>query len=406
MLTELKLKNIKPTDKIKLYSDGDGLYLRVSKTKKRWQLSFMKDGNLRHFYSDKEYPLMSLKDARDWAAETRALAEQNEVGSMSEVSFKHFADLFKKRQIANGRAAATLKKVDMRLNKYLAEFFDRDIRSITPQDILKRLRTIEAQGKMEALRQTLQLTNNIFLMAKIEGVRSDNPAEGLGKALASKPRTSRAAIVDVYEFGELLQAIDGSNASLSVKSALQLSALVFTRPVELRDAVWTEFDFENDLWEIPKERMKMENELIVPLSRQAKKVFLTLKKQAHSNFVFAMPNETDPYSDVTIRKELLNLGYYGAHQKDVPKDAQYHSPHGFRASFRTIADEILEWRVDVLEHQLAHIVRDTNGVAYNRTKHLEKRIQMMQLWADFLDILKAGNKKEIKAWIQKHKGII
>jgi hypothetical protein len=76
------------------------------------------------------------------------------------------------------------------------------------------------------------------------------------------------------------------------------------------------------------------------------------------------------------------------------------------ASFRTIADEVLEWRVDVLEQQLAHVVRDTNGIAYNRTKHLTKRVLMMQLWADFCDVLKTGNKKEIDKFIKANKGAI
>jgi integrase len=406
MLTELKLKAIPFADKIKLYPDRDGLYLRVSKTKKRWQLSFMKANKQRHFYADKDYPAMSLAEARKWAAQTRTTAVEAEVTLMSELSFKRFIDEYRAKQVKDKRSPATLKKFDILAGKYLTQFYAEDIRSITPHQCLKALRTIQDAGHIETSHRILNMLSNAFIIAKIEGIRPDNPCEGLNKALASVSETSRAAITNMYEFGELLQKIDSSKSCLQVKKALQLSPLLVTRPIELRDAKWSEFDFEESLWTIPSERMKEEEALIVPLSKQARKLLIDLKKQSVSDLVFATADKAETYSDATLRKELMRLGYFGAHQVDVPDDAKFHSPHGFRASFRTIADEVLEWRVDVLEQQLAHVVRDTNGIAYNRTKHLTKRVLMMQLWADFCDVLKTGNKKEIDKFIKANKGAI
>ena len=90
-----------------------------------------------------------------------------------------------------------------------------------------------------------------------------------------------------------------------------------------------------------------------------------------------------PYSENTLNKLFETMGY---------KDRM--TQHGWRAVARTFLDEILDFRVDWIEHQLAHSVKDANGRAYNRTSHLEGRAQMMQAWADYLDTLK-GEKKTI-----------
>ncbi|AHI06184.1 hypothetical protein BDW_08420 [Bdellovibrio bacteriovorus W] len=95
-LTELKLRNIRYADKIKLYADGNGLFLCVSKTKKKWQLSIRKGTKVVHFYGD-EYPTMSLKAAREWAEETRELALGSDIQGKSQLSFTHYAELYRNR---------------------------------------------------------------------------------------------------------------------------------------------------------------------------------------------------------------------------------------------------------------------------------------------------------------------
>jgi integrase len=77
----------------------------------------------------------------------------------------------------------------------------------------------------------------------------------------------------------------------------------------------------------------------------------------------------------------------------IPKEVM--CGHGFRAITRTILDEVLNVRIDYIEHQLAHAVKDTNGRAYNRTAHLDARRQMMQRWADYLDELRKGTPSKV-----------
>ena len=155
---------------------------------------------------------------------------------------------------------------------------------------------------------------------------------------------------------------------------------------------WSELDLEQGLWTIPREKKKERNQVegdhIVPLSEQALALLIDLQPiTGRSQMVF--PNQRDHSRAIrteSLNKALRTLGYDTRTQQCA---------HGFRASARTMLDEQLNLRIEWIEHQLAHKVRDTLGNAYNRTKHLPERVQMMQRWADYLDNLKrqflAGN---------------
>ena len=159
--------------------------------------------------------------------------------------------------------------------------------------------------------------------------------------------------------------------------------MVFVRPGELRHAEWEEIYFENAEWNIPGSKMKMKEPHLVPLSKQAIEILTELKKLTGAGrYVFPGRTSQRPMSDNAILAALRNMGY--------AKEEM--SGHGFRAMARTILDEVLQFRPDIIEHQLAHAVRDPNGRAYNRTAHLEERRKMMQTWADYLDGLKQGAK--------------
>jgi integrase len=163
---------------------------------------------------------------------------------------------------------------------------------------------------------------------------------------------------------------------------LKLSPLVFVRPGELRAAEWNEIDFEAAEWRIPGHKMKMDADHIVPLSTQALEILREVQPMSgHGQFVFPSIRTAERcMSENTINAALRSLGY----SKEIM------TAHGFRAMARTILDEVLAERVDLIEHQLAHAVKDTNGRAYNRTSHLPERKRMMQRWADYLDSLKQG----------------
>ena len=164
------------------------------------------------------------------------------------------------------------------------------------------------------------------------------------------------------------------------------------RPGELRTAEWEHVDIDAAEWRIPAERMKMREGLIVPLSRQAVEVLEELQP-ATGRGLYLFPSVQSPgrpMSENTINGALRRLGYASDEM----------TGHGFRAMARTILDEVLEFRVEWIEHQLAHEVKDPNGRAYNRTAFLEGRRKMMQAWADYLDELRS-QKKAAKSYADR-----
>ncbi|MBN4055565.1 site-specific integrase, partial [bacterium AH-315-K03] len=181
--------------------------------------------------------------------------------------------------------------------------------------------------------------------------------------------------------GQLLVAIDEFRGTPAVHAALKLSPLLFARPGELRHMEWTEINWEERRWEIDAGKMKMKQPHIVPLSHQALEILKDIQQlTGRGQYVFPSARGTSrPLSDNGVRVALRTMGY----------DNQTMTPHGFRAMARTILDEVLAFRVEWIEHQLAHAVKDTNGRAYNRTTHLKQRTDMMQKWADYLDGLRA-----------------
>ena len=174
-----------------------------------------------------------------------------------------------------------------------------------------------------------------------------------------------------------------------MRAALQLAPMLFQRPGELRAAKWSEFDLDQALWTIPAERMKRNVDgkkngepHQVPLPTQAVEILRKLHPISGKSelLFFGERGNTRPISDNTLRAALQTLGY--------GSDVQ--SVHGFRATARTILAEVLEFDPLVIEAQLAHVVKDANGRAYNRTSYLNQRRAMMQAWADYLDKLAKG----------------
>jgi integrase len=207
---------------------------------------------------------------------------------------------------------------------------------------------------------------------------------------ASIERVTR--VTDPREVAGLLRAIDNFTGTYTVKCALQLAPLVFLRPGELRQAEWSEFDLEAAEWNFPIERLKLKKRIkedrkgekhLVPLSYQAVIILSGLHAlTGNGKYVFPCArSNARPMSNMATNAGLARMGYKGEM-----------TSHGFRAMARTLLDEVLQQRIDLIEHQLAHAVKDPNGRAYNRTAHLSERKKMMQLWADYLDRLKQGAK--------------
>ncbi|WP_161517135.1 tyrosine-type recombinase/integrase, partial [Legionella pneumophila] len=250
---------------------------------------------------------------------------------------------------------------------------------IPPTILLPVLMRIVDRGSIETSHRALSNCNQIFDYAVACGLLQFNTAKTLGKLLPAVKGKHFAAPTDPKRLGVLLRMIDGYHGTLIVKCALRLSPLVFVRPGELRHAKWEEINFDTAEWRYLI--TKTDTQHIVPLSTQALNILQELYPLTrNSEFVFPSlkKGKSRTISDNTLLSALRELG--------ISKEEL--SIHGFRATARTLLDEVLGVRPDFIEHQLGHAVRDPLGRAYNRTKHLSERRKMMQDWADYLDNLK------------------
>ncbi len=258
----------------------------------------------------------------------------------------------------------------------------RPIKEITAVEVLSALRNVE-ERTIDMAHRARQLASLIFRYAIATGRSERDPTADLKGALKNKKVKHHAAITDPAGVGRLLRDIQHYDGRPVVKAALELSALLFQRPGEIRHMKWEEIDWRESRWEIPAAKMKMDRDHIVPLSRQAIEV-LKRVEPITGRFMRVFPNErsrTRAMSDNGIRSALRTLGYTN---EDM-------TPHGFRAMARTLLDEELRFRPDWIEKQLAHRVSDPLGRAYNRTAFIDERTKMMQVWADYLDDLRDGD---------------
>jgi integrase len=392
-LAATSVKQAKAQTKIYKMSDGGGLYLLVKPNgSKYWRYDY------RYLKKRKTlalgvYPDTSLADARQLHQQARKIlargTDPSEAKKLervtkrmaSEDSFEALAtEWFAIKMIDKSDKHRTRTQRAME-NDLFPSLGSRPIKDITAPELLMALRKIEARGAIDTAHRAKQIAGQIFRFAIATGRAERDPTPDLKEALQSRQKKHLAAITDPSQVGELLVAIDSFRGTPSVKTALQLSPLLFQRPGEIRAMEWKEISWEEKRWEIPADKMKMKLPHIVPLSTQSL-THLQFIHQLTGRGRYVFPSArggSRPLSDNGVRTALRTMGY----------DNDTMTPHGFRAMARTILDEVLNCRVDYIEHQLAHAVRDANGRAYNRTAHLEGRREMMQDWGDYLDNLKA-----------------
>lgn len=391
-ISDTAIRKAKPTGKTQRLFDGGGLYLEITPAGgKLWRQKYRFAGKEKRL-SHGTYPEVTLAEARERRDAARKLlaaevdpgenkkavraATQNRSGNSFEVVAREW--------LAN---RAWVERYMVKVTAWMENdvfpwIGSRPVAEVAAPDFLSVARRIEARGAIESAHRILQNCGQVMRYAIATGRATHNPVSDLKGALAPSPENHHAAITAPAEIGALLRAIDGYKGSLVTRIALQLAPLVFVRPGELRNAEWTEIDLDAAEWNIPSHKMKTRQAHLVPLSRQAVALLEDLQPlTARSVYVFPGGRSSKrPMSDNAINAGLRRMGF----------DKETMTGHGFRAMARTVLDEVLNFRPDYIEHQLAHAVRDPNGRAYNRTAHLAERRKMMQVWADYLDTLKAG----------------
>jgi integrase len=237
-------------------------------------------------------------------------------------------------------------------------------------EILKCLTRVEELGTVYSAKKALQMYGQFFRYAVATGRAERDITQDLKGALSAHTKKHFSAITEPPKVAELLRAIDDYGGSFPVACALKLAPMLFQRPGELRAMEWAHVDLESKEWRYFVTKTEVQH--IVPLSRQAIEILQELRSlTGHGRFVF--PSERTPRGDRCISDNTLNAGL---RRIGYPSDVM--TAQGFRPMARTILDEKLGFRVDFIEHQLAHAVKDPTGRAYNRTSHLPERRKMMQ----------------------------
>lgn len=402
-LATVAIAAAKPRAKPYKLADGQGLYLEVMPNGARyWRMKYRFAGKERRIAFG-VFPEVSLSEARRRREEARAALREGldpvssrrderrarEVAAVSSV--EAVAREWMAKQTAT-KAPATCAK-----NAWLLETFAfpaigrRPVSEITAPEVLEIVRKVEARGTHETAHRLLQRLGAVFGYAVATGRASRNPARDLdAQALHPVKTKHRAAVTDPQAVGGLLRAVWGYSGQPVTLAAMQLSALLFVRPEELRGAQWSEFDLDAATWTIPPQRRKLERKdrdnpntppHLVPLSAQAVAILRALQPlTGRGRLVFPSLRTPDrPISENTINSALRRLGYS---QDEM-------TAHGFRALASTRLNE-LGFPPDVIERQLAHVERDKVRAAYNRAAYLDERRRMMQAWSDYLDALREG----------------
>ena len=394
-LTDMKISKARPQDKAATLFDGLGLFLLIAPLhqggSKFWRFKYTFNGKQK-MVSFGSYPEVSLAAAREKRTEARkqiaAGIDPSEIRKAMKAQTQNTFEAIARERHEKFKATWTPGHAERNLHRLEHHVFpvigSRPIADIKAPELLTVLNRMESQGILESAHRIRSLCGQIFRYAVATGRAERDPSQDLRGALPAAKQNHLAALTDPAKVAGLLRAIDSYEGSFEVKSAMQLQAMFFVRPGELRHAEWSEIDLDSAVWSIPSHKMKMKQAHIVPLSRQAVKILQALKPlTGRSQYVFpSVRSSQRPMSNNAILAALRRMGY--------GKDEM--TGHGFRAMARTILDEVLQVRPDYIEHQLAHSVRDPLGRAYNRTTHLAERKKMMQLWSDYLDGLKAGAK--------------
>lgn len=397
-LTDAAIRRAKPADKPQKLADGGGLFLLITVAgAKSWRWKYRVAGKEK-LLTLGLYPDVSLAKAREAREDARRLLASGVDPS------EHRKAATASRAVADGESFEVITREWLAgrpwvpaYGKKVIAWFEKDVfpyigarraRDLKASDFLHVARRMEAREAFESAHRVMQNCGQVMRYAVATDRAERNPVADLRGALVPAPEKNHAAIVDPGQLGGLLRALHAYHGTPVVQAALKLAPMVFVRPGELRQAEWTEVDLDAAVWSIPAARMKMRQAHIVPLARQAVEVLAELRQiTGHGRYVFA-GGRTDkrPMSEVAVLAALRVMGF----DKDTV------TGHGFRATARTLLDEVLGYRPDIIEHQLAHAVKDPNGRAYNRTTHLVERTRMMQEWADYLDRLRTGTVVQLR----------
>lgn len=396
MLTDKTCRAAVPgTKPIRLY-DSQGLYLEISPSGgKHWRMKYRYGGKEKRLALG-SYPLVSLAEAR----QKRDIARKMLIDGLDPVLIKKD----ERRQALAGKSntfqAIALEwyerhtdEWDARYARTMMKRLEADvlpvigsipINDIRAQDLLLIVQRIEKRKAYEIAHRAIQTCNQIFRYAVITGRAERNPAADFKGALKTV-KTVHYAAIDSSELPDFLASLERNDARLYLytRLAIKFLMLTFVRTSEMVESRWEEINFEDKLWVIPAERMKMRRPHIVPLSSQALEILEQLKELSPCcPYIFpSQINARKHMSNNTVLKALDRMGYKGRM-----------TGHGFRALAMSTIKEKLGYQHEVVDRQLAHAPKSQIDAAYDRAQYLDQRKIMMQDWADYIQAIIIGRK--------------
>ena len=391
-LTDMAIKRAKPKEKSYTLADGNGLSLLVETNgSKGWRYRYQFAGKTK-MISLGIYPVVTLNEARTKRDEARKQvanginpsearkSEKAATINQTENTFKNIALEWyegRKDRWSVGYRDDMMDAFEKDVFPYIG---NRPIAEIKPMELLEVLSIMEKRGATEKLKKVRQRCGEVWKYAIITGRAEYNPAPDLASAFVPHKREHYAHL-SVSELPEFLSSIDKYMGSQIVRVALRVLILTGVRPGELRKAEWSEINFDNGVWEIPAEKMKMRRPHIVPLSEQV----IDLLKQIHpisGSYQYIFPSRTDyrkHISDMALNTMIRRMGYSGRA-----------TGHGFRHTMSTILHE-QGYNTAWIETQLAHVDKNSIRGTYNHAQYIDGRREMLQWYADYMAALENGD---------------
>jgi integrase len=393
----------KPKEKDYTINDGGGLVLLVkSSGVKLWRFIYRFNGKQNRLGFG-AYPDITLETARRKTGEVRSqiangidpseAKKQNKQAEQVDTenakrkaaglpilnSFEHAARDWL-LSIEHLTSATTHIKKTSRLERLAFPILgDMAINEIKSADVLKTLKPLIDKSQLETAHRLHSEISAIFAYAIVHEFTDYDPAQPVTKQIPAQKVKHRAAVIDPKQVGQLLRDISNYQGTFVVQCAFRLSPLLFQRPGEIRQMLWSDVDLAEREWRPYISKTDFHH--IVPLPTQAVAILEAIQPlTGGGQYVFpSSRGDGRPMSDNTIRTALKSLGY----------DSDIMTAHGFRTTASTLLNE-QGWSPDAIERQLAHAPRDQVRAAYNRAQYLDERRRMMQSWADYLDSLKNG----------------
>ena len=378
------------------YSDGGNLFLLVKPDgRKTWMFRFRdRVTGKRHDMGLGRYGKydVTLKKARIQAGEARELLRQYQnpiterkrllEGAQrayaNRITFKMCRDRFIDANKAEWKNKKHTAQWTSTLDTYAKPILDMSVSDIGQDDVLRCIEPIWVT-KTETATRVRQRIEKVLDWATVRKFRTgSNPARWKGHldTLLPKPtklkKVQHRPALPYVEVGQFMSELRQKD-SLSAK-ALELLILTATRPNETFAAKWDEFDLDDKHWVIPAERMKASKEHEIPLSVRAVELINSIPRVSGSDYVFPGTKLDKPMSTAAGMKVLKSMRP-GFHQ------------HGFRSTFRDWAAEQTSFQRLVIEHALAHQLKDNAEAAYHRSSMLPKRVKLMQAWTDYCAVI-------------------